>query len=140
MYLGEGGTTRCLKWFSILSIWFGRKTQGKKKICTNFATWCKGAIAVICKVANILANLETKLWTKIPTNSLVQMKGNLSQIYPIPIPSQKRELYMRVKIYLPICFPNLNKICTSWCKSIFSSCESFCAKATKILIFNLFLL
>ena len=35
------------------------------------------------------ANLETKLWTKIPTGSLVQMKGNLSQIYRIPFHSQK---------------------------------------------------
>ena len=47
-----------------------------------------------------------------------------------------------MKIYLPICFPNWNKICTianlmrlrqlhlcrglqSWCKSIFSSCGTF---------------
>ncbi len=38
-----------------------------------------------------MANLETKLWAKIPTNTLVQMKGNLSQIYPIPFPTRKKD-------------------------------------------------
>ena len=66
-------------------------TGRKNRFALNFATQCKVAIAV-----NILANLETKLWTKIPTNSLVQMKGNLSQIYPIPFPSQKKELYLQI--------------------------------------------
>ena len=38
------------------------------------------------------------------------MKGNLSQIYPIPFLSKKETVL--VKIYLRICFSNLNKICT----------------------------
>ena len=56
------------------------------------------------------ANLENKLWTKIPTSSRVQMNGNLSQIYPVPSLSLKKNIGEN---YLLICFPNnLNKICT----------------------------
>ena len=52
-------------------------------------------VAVAAIVSNLqgckcFENLETKLWTKIPTSALMQMKGNLSQIYPIPLLSKKR--------------------------------------------------
>jgi hypothetical protein len=49
---------------------------------------------------------------KIPASSLVQMKSNLSQIYPIPFVSQKKKFYWQKLISLLIYFSNLNKICT----------------------------
>ncbi len=47
------------------------------------------AIASNLQDCKCFANLETKLWTKIPTSSLVRMKPNLSQIYPIPFALKK---------------------------------------------------
>jgi hypothetical protein len=43
------------------------------------------AIAPNLLLCKCFANLETKLWMKIPTSAVMQMKANLRQIYPIPV-------------------------------------------------------
>ncbi len=55
------------------------------------------------KGCKCFANLETKLWRKIPTNALLKMKGNLNQIYPIPFLLLKKEILL-MKVYLSIFF------------------------------------
>ena len=62
------------------------------------------AIASNLQGCKCFANLETKLCTKIPTSLLVQMKGNLSQIYHIRACSLSQKRIVLVKlIYMPIC-------------------------------------
>ncbi len=46
------------------------------------------------------ANLETKIWTKILSPcALVRMKGNMSQIYPIPILSLSKKNYIGENLF-----------------------------------------
>ena len=53
-----------------------------------------------------------KCFMKLPTSSLVQMKGSLRQIYPIPFSFLKKNC-IGENIFVNLFFSNLNRICTT---------------------------
>ena len=68
------------------------------------------AIASNLQGCKCFANLETKLWTKTLASALVQIKGNLSQIYPISFFSLKKNC-IGENLFANF-FSSLKRICT----------------------------